>query len=551
MATVPTHREARTSAGPEGASSSSPDPEAALASGHAADEEYDPKSKKSAERLTFCEKLFIASGSALFVLLLVLYRHPGIVSSHSPPDQPSHFAAAGGDAAGATEQKNGDKVLAALDLSSLTSGYMTSAGSEQFAALNRKNADHFGPVGGGALNFTLSTIGLGTYLGEISEETDAEMEDAVYQSVLQGVNVIDSSVNYRGMKSERAVGRALKRLFDENLVSREQLFISTKAGFIPSDSDRSISSRTIAAEWIADADRKSSHSIRKHIVGDKHCIAPACLERSLRLSQANLGLQTIDLFYLHNVVEKQLSVLGSKEQLLERLKSAFTWLESARERGFIKYYGLATWQCFRVAPSHPLYLSLDEVVKIAEAVGGARTHGFRFVQLPLTITMPEAFTQLYHHEDGSTASFLQYAEKRGIHVMTSRSVAAAKFDALAVVENVYHTCIPKGSKDDLSADPEPLLSLQIVRSIPGITTALVGMKKEDHIRSNLHLFSVSKIDTSVIDSCILREMMTLNDPALVDKNSVESRIEEQQAQQHKSRVRGKAKKPNARKKQQD
>jgi hypothetical protein len=50
--------------------------------------------------------------------------------------------------------------------------------------------------------------------------------------------------------------------------------------------------------------------------------------------------------------------------------------------GKIQYYGLASWDCFRVPPSHPLYVSLQEVVEVAMAAGGKK-HGFRAVQVPV------------------------------------------------------------------------------------------------------------------------------------------------------------------------
>src|SRR3712207_9477361 len=81
-------------------------------------------------------------------------------------------------------------------------------------------------------------MGMGTYLGQPSEEDDQAVENAVYQSVKSGaVNVIDTAINYRAMRSEKSIGRALLRLVNDRIVSRDQVFVSTKNGYITNDGD--------------------------------------------------------------------------------------------------------------------------------------------------------------------------------------------------------------------------------------------------------------------------------------------------------------------------
>ena len=56
----------------------------------------------------------------------------------------------------------------------------------------------------------LTSIGIGTYVGEPTDITDFDMYNAIKTSVLSGgVNHIDTAANYRYMKSERVVGRIL------------------------------------------------------------------------------------------------------------------------------------------------------------------------------------------------------------------------------------------------------------------------------------------------------------------------------------------------------
>ena len=118
------------------------------------------------------------------------------------------------------------------------------------------------------------------------------------------------------------------------------------------------------------------------------------IEQSLR----NLGISCIDIYYLHNP-ESQLRVIDRAE-FRERLLAAFDALEEAANEGLIRYYGLATWNGFRVAPTAPDYLSLSDMNALARKARGMK-HRCRFIQLPLNLAMPEAVTlrnQVVSHE---------------------------------------------------------------------------------------------------------------------------------------------------------
>lgn len=58
------------------------------------------------------------------------------------------------------------------------------------------------------------------------------MFNGLIESVMSGgVNVIDTAINYRYQKSERVVGAVLRYLLEKGY-SREELFISSKVGYI-------------------------------------------------------------------------------------------------------------------------------------------------------------------------------------------------------------------------------------------------------------------------------------------------------------------------------
>src|SRR5580704_6099335 len=62
-----------------------------------------------------------------------------------------------------------------------------------------------------AQGLRVSSIGIGTYLGEMDDATDFGYVEAVKGALAAGVNCIDTSLNYRNQRSERAIGAALRQ----------------------------------------------------------------------------------------------------------------------------------------------------------------------------------------------------------------------------------------------------------------------------------------------------------------------------------------------------
>src|SRR2546427_393044 len=104
------------------------------------------------------------------------------------------------------------------------------------------------------------------------------------------------------------------------------------------------------------------------MVEGSHCMTPRYLDAMLEQSRANLGLETIDIYYVHNP-ESQLGAVR-RDEFGTRIRRAFEFLEAAASDGKIRFYGTATWNGFRVAPTDRSYHSLIDIVKIAEEVGG-------------------------------------------------------------------------------------------------------------------------------------------------------------------------------------
>jgi aryl-alcohol dehydrogenase-like predicted oxidoreductase len=319
-----------------------------------------------------------------------------------------------------------------------------------------------------------SSIGLGTYLGRWDEHTDRSYQEAIFHAIEVGCNVIDSAINYRFQRSERAIGAALKQVFDESRASRDEIIIATKAGFFPFDGEPPRDARS----WIVENVIERGLAQSAEIAGGSHCMTPAYLDDQLLRSLENLGLKTIDIYYVHNP-ESQLETVG-REEFDSRMRAAFEFLERAVADGRIGCYGTATWNGYRQEPNSQGYLSLADLTGIARQVGG-EDHHFKVIQLPHNLAMPEAITLANQAVDGEALSLLMAAEQLGVTVVCSASILQAK-----LAQNLP-SFVGQALKG-LSTDAQR--AIQFVRSTPGVTTALVGMSKRTHVDENMSLASV-------------------------------------------------------------
>lgn len=329
-------------------------------------------------------------------------------------------------------------------------GFATPEGTARFSKrfLEQKAAGFYREAQG----LTVSSIGIGTYLGQADRLTDCAYTKAVETALSKGSNFIDTSLNYRNQQSELAIGAALNDLIERGQIQRDEVLVCTKAGYLVPNA--------VPEGVLAPAD----------IVAGMHSLAPAFLGDQLSRSRQNLGLETIDVFYLHNP-ETQLGQVAV-DDFYERIRRAFTFLEEAVTQGGIRFYGAATWDGFRRQPGAPEGLSIQRLFHIANEVAGERHH-FRFIQLPFNFAMPEAFIQ---RVDGQ--NILTLARQMGITAVASASLLQARLTS-GIPDNIAMKF--PGTATDAQR------SIQFVRSTPGISVALVGMSKAEHVRENLGL----------------------------------------------------------------
>jgi len=353
-------------------------------------------------------------------------------------------------------------------------GSATADGTHAYAArmADLTAGGHFRRLG----ELRASSIGLGTYLGPADDQTDASYRGAVVRALELGINVIDTASNYRHQRSERAVGGALADAVARGLVARSEVIVASKAGFLAFDGGRPTDARAYVERELVGAGLLEWHEV----VAGCHTLAPRYLRHTIDQSRRNLGLDAIDIYYVHNP-ETQLDEV-TRDVFARRMRGAFEALEQACRDGAIACYGAATWSGFRVPPGHPGHLSMAELVGIARDVAGDGHH-LRAVQLPYNLSMPEARALATQRVDGAQMPALDAAARLGLYVMSSASIEQGK---LAVRT-------PRGSSPGDGLQTPAQRALQYARSAPGLGTALVGMKTAAHVDENAAVARVPPI----------------------------------------------------------
>jgi aryl-alcohol dehydrogenase-like predicted oxidoreductase len=319
----------------------------------------------------------------------------------------------------------------------------------------------------------MSSIGMGTYLGQADTKTDESYTAAAVTAAESGINVFDAAINYRFQRSERNLGTALAQLTARGF-SRDELVLCTKGGYLTPDSVMpSDPNDYFFREYI-----QPGILTAKDIVAGSHCMTPKFLKNQIGRSLKNLGVSCIDIYYLHNP-ESQLSEVPMAG-FLERVREAFSFLESAVDAGEISYYGMATWNGFRQDAGAPDGMQLAEIAQIAQEIAGG-LHHFRFVQLPFNLGMTEALTLGNQTIAGRKRTVMEAASDLDISLIASASLLQGQ-----VAKN-----LPGFVADALGLANDAERALQFVRSSPGITTALVGMSRVAHVQANAKLVNLA------------------------------------------------------------
>lgn len=324
----------------------------------------------------------------------------------------------------------------------------------------------------------LSKIAIGTFKGDRGQEVSNEYKEAIKRSVLNGINVIDTAINYRDCESEVAVGETIKELIDSKAIERSDVYVSTKGGFMSEQ-----------YKWLLNTDNE---------VRNNHAIRPGYLKHCLNRSYSNLKLKTIDLYFLHNP-EIALNYLSQDEFYTTMLQN-FVMLEDEVRVGRIRGYGFATWHGLRLDPSHKNYIDLNKILEIAQIAAGHKPHHFIGIELPINVLMNEALIYPNQMYNGKMVTVTTFAKENNLKVFSSNSVIYGEDN---------ETITARYNFDYGFTVPQK--SLLLLKSIPEITSAIVGMKQLANVDSAIEVLEHFDLTQEQLDytltKCIFKRLI--------------------------------------------
>ncbi|GJL53607.1 MAG: hypothetical protein NPIRA02_07390 [Nitrospirales bacterium] len=311
------------------------------------------------------------------------------------------------------------------------SGQATPGGTATYVARVLASPSPTRPIGHaytamGSTGLTTSRIGFGGYRIDITVE---EHRHALTKALREGCNLIDTSTNYADGGSERLVGSVLNGFIKANELTREEVIIVSKIGYVQGQNLQRAEAREKAGHPFPD--------MVKYGEGIWHCLHPEFLDEQLTLSLDRLGLATLDVCLLHNpeyflsdAKNRKLSVEASalhdvRTTFYQRLQQAFVYFEKQVAAGRLQYYGVSSNTC-TASPDDPEATSLSHMLDDAQAAAkelGQTNHHFRVLQLPMNLF--ESGALLTPNTGAAHAhTVLELAQQSNIAVLVNRPLNA-------------------------------------------------------------------------------------------------------------------------------
>ena len=307
----------------------------------------------------------------------------------------------------------------------------------------------------GALGLKVTSIGLGT--GQFPPTNEPRVikhcAEVVKAALRGGINLIDCSSNYSHGAAEAIVGCVVAELIEKESFNRSRLVLCSKGGYV-----------------------KTLRPARnKDVIDYQHSLDPKILQQQLEESRRRLQLNTIDIYFLHNPEEYLLK--NGRAGFETSILRAFDSLETAVVDGKIAAYGIASAEGFRLPGAG--YHSLERFIKLAEQAAGS-LHHFSAVQLPFSLSQPEA---LYNNNEmikQEKVSLLQAASSYDLAVIGSASLNRMRLPPQAL-SRIAHLCP--------SLDKPAQAALCFAHSVPGIHASLFGTQCPEHVETALKVLA--------------------------------------------------------------
>lgn len=290
----------------------------------------------------------------------------------------------------------------------IENNFCTALGTENFSKKFNLSSDAYNL---NTDNFKLSSVGFGMYKGKYSPKYRRLYQKLIKNFILNGVNVFDVARKYRKGFSEQDLGKVIRKLIKDNIINRNEVFISSKAGLINLFDDKK---KDISVKEFVKLRGLKSDDIKNDIF----CASQKFLEQEIDISLKNLQLKSLDNYYIHNPEFLNTSDNNNYKDYYK----IFETFEKAIQDKKIKSYGVSSWAGFRRYKNNSFYIDIKKLIKIASDVAGKKNR-FKNIQIPLSLYMPFVKT---NYSFGAKKNLLEFCEDNKINVFSSASLYEGK-----------------------------------------------------------------------------------------------------------------------------
>lgn len=308
--------------------------------------------------------------------------------------------------------------------------------------------------------YIYSKLGLGTFIGDFSDENAKLFRESIEYALLHGVNFIDTAINYRGMRSERDIGIIITKLIEDRLINRNQFIISSKAGIIPGDGEIMFRPINYMQEKLIDTGILSKEDVYMEETLWL-TMNPRYFEYALEISRKHLNIETIDIYYMHEL-ELSMKHYGA-EEFYQRLKGIIVAYENMVSEGKIREYGMATWDAFQLEETHEQYISLEKVMEVVESV--TKEHHFKHLMVPINIQNRLCVEYKNQNYKQNKLSIVECASKFDIDVHVSGPLGQGKATNYKTVEEYISYLINESN----------------------CNSYFIGTKRVEHLKDNIKI----------------------------------------------------------------
>ncbi len=331
----------------------------------------------------------------------------------------------------------------------------------------------------GTTGLTASRLGFGGYRIDMDE---SEHRDALAKALREGCNLIDTSTNYTDGDSERLIGTVLTELVRKGELTREEIIVVSKIGYVQGQNLKAAEAREKAG--------KRYPEMVKYGEGIWHCLHPEFLADQLDLSLDRLGLATLDVCLLHNPEyflsdanhRKQADLPRRRDQFYKRILKAFAYFETQVAAGHLRYYGVSSNTC-TAEPSDPEATSLSRLLEAARAAAqsaGSATHHFTVLQCPMNLFESSALLTP-NTGPGEQQTVLDLAQAEGLAVLVNRPLNAIPAKGGGMVRLAELLVEPQAVSFETQRETVAGLEQEYRRDfVPRIQRAGQGLPPEDY-----------------------------------------------------------------------